>query len=48
MQPQWSPLIEVMRSSLYMYKIKRERGGGEKGGDTGQSVCQYGHALPCY
>ena len=30
MQPQWSPLIEVMCSSLYMYKIKRERGEGKR------------------
>ena len=25
----WSPLIEVMRSSLYMYKREREREEGE-------------------
>ena len=38
-QPNWSPLMKVMHSSLYMYKKRREREGGGEGGDTGQSVC---------
>ena len=45
-QPDWSPLMKVMPSSLYMYKKRRERGRGRGRRYGAECVCQYGHALP--